>query len=187
MIVLEFPPSESFRSHVRTESRYGIKGCNKKKQKKISVKTPTISSHEYIMCSLRTPLHDIWFDSGVTTTTTYEWNEDPPAPSRWMNAEWAVIIPRKNGAKIRENTIHFFLQKWAFSSSKYVNFRLWVALCKITKIHLKWHSFSILGALWAKKLGPLTKKYLHTYFVLQNFSSFGALQLCKLWVYSKYT
>ena len=31
MIVLEFPPSESFRSHVRTESRYGIKGCNKKK------------------------------------------------------------------------------------------------------------------------------------------------------------
>ena len=72
MIVLEFPPSESFRSHVRTESRYGIKGCNKK-NKKISVKTPTISSHEYIMCSLRTPLHDIWFDSGVTsTTTTYE-------------------------------------------------------------------------------------------------------------------
>ena len=85
------------------------KRLQQKKTKKISVKTPTISSHEYIMCSLRTPLHDIWFDSGVTTT--YEWNEDPPAPSRWMNAEWAVIISRKNGAKNSWKYHSFFFCK----------------------------------------------------------------------------
>ena len=99
MIVLEFPPSESFRSHVRTESRYGIKGCNKKNKKNISENPDDIFSRVHnVQSAYAASWHLVW-QRGYYYTTTYEWNEDPPATSRWMNAEWAVIISRKNGAK----------------------------------------------------------------------------------------
>ena len=113
MIVLEFPPSESFRSHVRTESRYGIKGCNKKNKKNISENPDDIFSRVHnVQSAYAASWHLVW-QRGYYYTTTYEWNEDPPAPSRWMNAEWAVIISRKNGAKNswKYHSFFFFFAK----------------------------------------------------------------------------